>query len=392
MKKISIVSVIIVVIVILTTFINYLVYNNYYNKKIIDVVNQMVEENDNIEVEEIAKILKNPKDSDKNILERYGYSANDLYLVGDIKDRIIINICINICVFLFISLILIYMEKRKNSKRLNEINNLITFLEKINSGDYDIDLNKYSESDFSKLRNEIFKTTILLKEHTEFLNKDRVILKDNLADVSHQIRTPLTSISLMIESIIEDKDMSKTKKDEFLNKIYIQTDKINYLTESLLKLSKFDAKAIEFKKDNVIVYDLLEKVQDSLEYLIIEKNININIIADKNIKIKCDEKWQEEALMNIVKNCIEYSEKNGIIDINVEDNNFYTKIVIKDYGLGISKEELKKIFIRFHKSKKSNGFGIGLNLSKTIIEKDNGMIKVESVENEYTKFIIKYMK
>lgn len=392
LKKISIASITILVVIILTTFLNYLVYNNYYNEKIIYIVSKLASDNEHIEIEEIAEIIKSDDEIDYNALEDYGYSANDLYLIGDIKYRIVFNACINIIVVTVVLIIFGYIYYRKGKGNLSEINDLLNLLEKINKGDYNINLDKYSESDFSKLRNEIYKTTVLLKEHSEFLNNDRILLKDNLADISHQIRTPLTSISLMLETIIEDKNMPEDKKDEFLNSIFKQTDKINYLVEALLKLSKFDASVIHFKKDNVNVYNLLNNVKSSLRYLLDEKNMTLNISVDKDIKIICDEKWQEEAITNIVKNSIEFSKENSQLDIEVKDNNFYTMITIKDYGSGISKTEIKKIFDRFHKNNNSSGFGIGLNLAKTIIEKDGGLIDVESKENEYTIFTIKYVK
>ena len=392
MRKYSLIGLIIICIIVSTSFINYLIYNNYYNEKIIDVVNQIVRENEDINPLEIAEILKNPQNTNTNILEKYGYNKNDLYLVGDIKQKIAINIMTNILVFGTIYAIAIIILKRKEKQKNDEINDLIYYLERINKGDYTIDLNKYSESDFSKLRNTIYKTTVLLKEHSEFLKNDRKVLKDNIADISHQLRTPLTSISLMLETILEEEEMSQAKKQEFINKIYSQNEKVNYLVELLLKLSKLDASIIEFKKDKVNANELLLKIKSSLEQLALLKNITIKITVNKDTNIICDRKWQEEALVNIIKNSIEHSRENGIIDINVEDNNFYILVTIKDNGQGIKKDNIKKIFNRFYKNENSSGFGIGLNLAKTIIEKDNGIIAVESKENEYTKFTIKYIK
>lgn len=392
MKKISLIGIGIVVIVILTTYLNYIIYNNHYNEKLLNIVNQLIINNEEIDVKDVASILKNPEDIDVNLLEQYGYSTQDVYFSNEMVEKISINVAMNILIVVLVLSSYKYIYGKKRKSNLKEINDIILLLEDINKGNFDIEIEKYLETDFSKLRNTIYKTTVLLKEQTEFLTNDRVLLKNNLADVSHQIRTPLTSISLMLESIIDDKDMDSSKKEEFLNKIYNKIESVNYLVEVLLKFSKFDASSIEFKQEDTSVYELLENIKGSLEDLAREKNVNIKINVNENINIKCDRRWQEEAIGNIVKNAIDYSSINGVVEINVEDNNFYTKITVKDNGQGMSKEELIKVFTRFYKSENSKGFGIGLNLAKTIIEKDNGEVNVESEKGKYTMFTIKYFK
>ncbi|MFI3261042.1 MAG: HAMP domain-containing sensor histidine kinase [bacterium] len=392
MKKISLIGIVVVVIVTLTTYLNYIIYNNHYNEKLLNIVNQLIINNEEIDVNDVASILKNPEDIDVNLLEQYGYSTQDVYFSNEMVEKISINVAMNILIVVLVLSSYKYIYGKKRKSNLKEINDIILLLDGINKGNFDIEIEKYLETDFSKLRNTIYKTTVLLKEQTEFLTNDRVLLKNNLADVSHQIRTPLTSISLMLESIIDDKDMDSSKKEEFLNKIYNKIESVNYLVEVLLKLSKFDASSIEFKQEYTSVYELLENIKGSLEDLAREKKVNIKINVNDNINIKCDRRWQEEAIGNIVKNAIDYSSINGVVEINVEDNNFYTKIIIKDNGQGMSKEELIKVFTRFYKSENSKGFGIGLNLAKTIIEKDNGEVNVESEKGKYTMFTIKYFK
>lgn len=392
MKKSKLYLPIILLIVILTTFSNYLIYNSYYNQKILDITNQLIETNENINPNDIATILKNPSPSSSNLLEEYGYDINDFYLLGDMEQIVLTNISINTIITLIILTIIYLLFSKKEKIRKNEIQELVDYLEIINSGNYDIHVDKYNESELSKLRNTIYKTTVLLKEHTEYLQNDRIALKDNLADVSHQLKTPLTSIGLMLESIMEDKDMPQEKREEFITKIYERNEKINYLVEVLLKLSKLDASVITFKKEAVSLEEMLQGITYSLESLSSKKNVSIHIEGCKNIILTCDRKWQEEAITNIIKNCIDFSSENGTIHIQGMDNNFYTLLTIEDHGCGIKEAEISKVFKRFHKSENSKGFGIGLNLSKTIIEKDNGTIKVESKENEYTKFIIKYIK
>ena len=392
LKKNSLIITMLVLIVIVITFINYLSYKTYYNEKLVNLANVILIQNPNIDEVELVKLLKEENNSSENRLEKYGYTNKDIFFTKEIKEKIYINMVINSLVVLGISSVCICIKNNKNKKRNKEIQELILVTEKINKGNYDFDLNKYKESEFSKLYNTIFKITLLLKEYNEYLTKDHLILKDNIADISHQLKTPLTATTLLLESLLEDDNMPILKQKEFIKKIYDKNEKICSLIEILLKLSKIETSVIEFKKEEIKAIELLNNIKQDVKELANLNNISINIICDENIKMFCDSVWQEEALTNIVKNCIEFSKENGMVDIEVEDNNFYTLITIKDKGKGIKKEDINKIFERFHKSENSKGFGIGLNLAKTIIEKDGGIISVDSKINEYTKFTIKYMK
>ena len=376
----------------LTTFVNYLIYNDYYNDKVIDIANQIVKDNPKVDRVELAKILKNPNKSEENVLEKYGYSRDELYLIGDIKHRVATCIGMNVFALLVIATVFALISQRKARKRQSEIEDIILCLEKINNGNYDIELDKYDESEFSKLRCTASKITALLKENAEYLYKERLILKDNIADISHQLRTPLTSTTLMIETLLDEAEMTEEKKNEYINKIYEKNEKIKYLVEMLLKLSRLETSVIEFKRKEVRLCDMLENVVDGVQSLAWANKVEILLKVDRDIMLHCDNRWQEEALTNIVKNCIDYSKENGVVKIEAEDNNFYTLVSIRDNGEGISSKDIAKIFDRFHKGEHSKGFGIGLNLAKTIIEKDNGMIDVSSKVGEGSVFRVKYIK
>ena len=232
----------------------------------------------------------------------------------------------------------------------------------------------------------------MLREVAENESLDKLKLKDSLSDISHQLKTPLTSINIMLDNILDDPDMNNTTKTKFLQNIKREITNISSLVEEILKLSKFDANVIKFEKRNVFLREIVKKAITNVEMLAELKNVKINIITVVDDTLSCDLKWQVEAITNILKNCIEHSKKNSKIDVYINSNKIYKSIVIKDNGEGIDKHDLPHIFERFYKGKNSSkdSVGIGLALSKTIIEKDKGSIIVDSQKDATTIFTIKY--
>ena len=231
----------------------------------------------------------------------------------------------------------------------------------------------------------------MLKESAENSNQDKINLKKSLEDISHQLKTPLTSILILLDNLIDDQNMNIETRNDFLTDIKREIININFLVQSILKLSKFDANTIHFIKEETTLNKIIKEAVKNVSTLCDLRNIKIEINGDEDAKIICDAKWQIEAITNILKNSIEHSQDNHKIVVKYEKNNIYSNIEIQDYGEGISKKDLKHIFERFYKGENASkdSIGIGLALSKTIIEEDNGTISVESNENG-TKFTIKY--
>ena len=306
------------------------------------------------------------------------------------NDSFYKNIVINVIVFSVFGGLCISVYVINKKKRCKEIDNITNYLKRINDGIYDLEILDNIEGDLSILKNEVYTTTVSLKSLYAKENEERIKIKDNLANISHQLKTPLTSILLMIDTLLEE-NVSKEKQIEYLSDIRIQIENINFLIVAMLKLSRFDANVVVFDKKDIVVKDLLFDVLKNVDILRELKNINIHVSGKNDVAFDGDYKWECEAITNILKNGIEYSKDNGDIYVNYKDNGMYVSIDIIDNGDGISKEDMRHIFERFYKkNNNSNNFGIGLSLAKEIIEKDNGTIRVSS--NNGTKFSIRYYK
>ena len=374
--------------------IQYEKYTNQMNIVIAEIVDKIVEKYPEVEEEEIIKILNGTEQSQKKyILEKYGYTQNTVAIEEISKERrsfIKIDIAIIIAGGIAVTIVILSYNKKREEK-ISDIN---SYIGKVNSGNYELKIEENGEDELTKLRNELYKTTVLLRETAENSEKEKTNLSNSLTDISHQLKTPLTSIRIMIDNIQNNPDMDEKTRNEFIEDISKQIDWISSLVISLLKLAKFDAGSIVMRDEEINVKKLIQNIISNLAILIDIKNIKIEENISEQITLFADYNWQLEALTNIIKNCVEHSFDGGKIKIEAESNSVFTKIIITDEGEGIEKKDLNRIFERFYKSAKSseNSIGIGLALAKTIIEKERGYIKVESEVGKGTKFEIKYLK
>ncbi|MGN1420067.1 MAG: sensor histidine kinase [Eubacterium sp.] len=283
---------------------------------------------------------------------------------------------------------LFYLFTLKRYKEINELNN---YLSVVCTGNFDLDIDSNAEGELSILKNNLYKVIVLLRSQNELLTKERRYLSDSLADISHQLKTPLTSMMVMTDLIKED--VSRDKQKEFVSIIENQLDKMKWLITNLLKLSKLDADTADFKIVNISAKDV---ISDSIKPFLVMmdlKGITLNNLSDDFI-FKGDKNWTDEAVSNVIKNCIEHTEKGGEITVSTESTNIYNSIFIKDNGCGISKEDLPHIFERFYhgKNSSSDSVGIGLALAKTVMEKEKGTILIKSQENIGTEFEMRFYK
>ena len=393
MKKIIIINYIVLLIsVVIITYFDYVKYSNLVNGFVNTVIYEIKKDYPDYDESKIVKLI-NLSEYDETLLSNYGISKSDISVLHSFKNNFIHSLFINLIFMVLISLIffVIFLFNRKKEKK--ELNEIVEYIKDINKGNYDLKLTNNKESMYSILKNEIYTTTVMLKEKAENELKDKLSVKDSLTNISHQLKTPLTSISLLVDNLC-DNNVSPEIQKEFLEDIKFQVKNINYLIIQLLKLSKFDANVVVFKKENINVKNIIFEVLKYVDPLIDLKNINIHVNGKNNVSFIGDYQWEFEALSNIIKNCIDYIPDNKSIYIEFKENNFYTQIEIIDEGLGIASSEVNHIFERFYKGKNSsnNSFGIGLALAKEIILKDNGKIIVSSKLDKGTKFKIKYYK
>lgn len=372
----------------------YKAYTNNFNKKIEIIITNVESQYPGIDTNEIMKILNNETDKKTDIFKEYGINLEkDSIIIKNDKLFIKFSI-INLCLIVGLAFIVLIIFIKYNNSKDKKLQEITKYIEEINNKNYKLDIEDNTEDELSILKNEIYKTTVMLKEVAENSVKDKVNLKDSLSDISHQLKTPLTSMSIMVDNIMDNPEMDSKTRNEFIKDIRREIININFLVNSLLKLSKLDANSVYFINKEVYVEEIILESIKNVSVLCDLKNIDILVDGNKQIKINCDLKWQVEAITNILKNCVEHSKDNSKIEIFYEENNVYTKIEIKDYGVGIDKEDLIHIFERFYKGKNSSNesVGIGLALSKSIIENNNGYIGVESEIRKGSLFIIKYFK
>lgn len=366
-------------------------YDYNYSLLLNNIIDEIHNQNPEIDKQKIIEILNKKELKESNTLKEYGIDINKESIglsTQHVLNKLIIANSVFIIIYLLIIVIIIITYNHIINKRIRKITK---YVEEINKKNYKLDIISNGENSLSLLQNEIYKTMVMLKESADNSLNDKQQLKDSLSDISHQLKTPLTSISIMLDNIIDNADMEPAIREDFILDIKREIMNINFLVQNILKLSKFDANIIDFSSEYIEVKELINETVKKVLVLSDLKNIKIDVKCDKDMKIKGDFKWEVEALSNILKNCVEHAEFGSIVKIHATDNRIYAIISIEDQGTTIDSQDINHIFERFYKGKNStkDSIGIGLALAKTIIEKDNGAISVESKDN-ITEFKIKY--
>lgn len=396
-------------------------YKNMENTYIRCIIENVISQYPDFDMEEIAIILNKfygelesstTSEEFYNILRKNGITDNTFYIkdMSDIRNVNIIvsTLIIGVMSVLFIICFYIYLRRRKNA-----IVQLQDYMDKISRGNYELEINDNSEDELSSLKNSLYKIMVYMKEQADSARIKKVMLAQSVSDISHQLKTPLTSTQILLDNLNDNPDMEYATRKKFIYEALNQVNGMSWMIVTMLKLSRIDAGVVEFNNENISINKIIEEAVGNLEVIAEIKAVSIDIyvhnsntdnihkgsdnkvnkLNKSDIYINGDYNWNREALQNIIKNAIEHSRHKGTVKINITDNDVYTAVYITNRGDKLSDQRQKQIFERYYSEAKyeDNSMGIGLPLAKAVIEKQGGYISVES-DDEETVFIVKYIK
>ena len=278
--------------------------------------------------------------------------------------------------------------------RYRRIGKLSAYLKRLLSGDYQLNLAQNTEGELSILENDIYKMSVTLLEQAELLKKDKQYLADTLSDISHQLKTPMTSMMVMTD-LLSNPELPGEKRVLFTRQLHSQLERLLWLVSSLLKLSRLDAGAIVMKREKVDVAALVERAAEQFAIPFEIKNITFTLETEREgIVYEGDPEWSAEAVSNLLKNAMEHTPEGGFIHASIKEQNVCTEISIADTGEGISPQDMPHIFERFYRGENASkdSVGIGLNMAKYIVELQNGRLEAESRPGEGTRFVIRFFR
>jgi signal transduction histidine kinase len=292
-----------------------------------------------------------------------------------------------VCSAVFGAVFFIFTRARYRS--LARISNQIDL---ILHGESNIDLGEIDEGELSILHSEITKMTLRIREQNDSLKKDRQYLADSLADIAHQLRTPLTSANILLSLLAKDTFGGESK--DYVREMDGLLLHMDWLITALLKISRLDAGVVEFMKDEVRACDLVRAAAGPLMIGMELRGIDLVTDVPEDAVIHGDAGWLSEGVQNILKNCMENTPENGAVEISCTDNTLYTQLVIRDSGPGFDDEDLPHLFDRFYRGRnaKATGYGIGLALCKMIVSRHDGSVTVGNHAQGGAVFTLRFTK
>lgn len=282
-----------------------------------------------------------------------------------------------------------FLFTKARYKKIARISNQIDL---VLHNDNRFDIEELEEGELSILYSEITKMTLRIREQNEALRKEKIHLADSLADIAHQLRTPLTSVNLILSLFTNPQNKSEQKA--YIRETEDLLVQMDWLLTSLLKISRLDAGVVVFQSESIDVNDLITDSLRPLQIPMELRNIELQINASRGIVIQGDSGWLSEAIQNILKNCMESVGNNGRIEIACTDNPLFTELIIHDSGEGFKREDLPRLFDRFYRgnSENASGYGIGLALCKMIITRQGGTITAKNHPRRGAIFTIRFPK
>lgn len=386
-------------------------YTYNYNKKVNQIISEVKRNYPEVSEAELIKILSEEDGShfvdekeeaddgtdiayiEETIASKYGVDMkkDSLILANDRQFRWFLAFNIALAGLLAAAVLALFL--RYNQKKDRELARITRYIEEINQKNYRLELDDMAEDELSILKTEIGKTTVMLKEAAEHSLQDKQNLKQSLSDISHQLKTPLTAISIILDNLIDDPDMDPEVRGDFIRDVKREITNINFLVQALLKLSRLDADAVVFIKEKVSLGKIVAEAIQKVSPLCDLRGVDIRVNQTEGDEIVCDVCWQVEAITNILKNAVEHSPRDSQVLIRLEVNSVYTAVSIRDFGPGIDPEDMKHLFERFYRGKNASkdSVGIGLALAKAIVESDRGHVSVKNCDPG-SEFTVKYFK
>ncbi len=383
--------VIFIIVIVFAAFLIYKDYNKQVSLVIVEMISKIKEVYPDVKEETLIHILNQRSQKGEVNLSDFGIEKDTINVIQSMESCFYHSLFLFLLIFFsfgILAVILFFLYFKKENKEIEEI---IEYIDAINRKNYDLCLLENEEGAISHLKNELYKITVMLREQADQSKKEKEQVKESMADISHQIKTPITSVLIMLDNLRENEEMPLELRQKFLTEINRQLLWIQSLIISMLKLSRLEASVVEFKREKIYLYEFFQEIKENLSIMIEARLVTVVISEKKELYFFGDRYWEREAMTNLLKNAIEHTIEGTMVEISFEQNYFYTKITIKDQGEGMEAEEQKRIFERFYRGERTkNGVGIGLSLAKKIIESDCGRVRVNSKKGKGTVFEIVY--
>ncbi|MBQ9872046.1 MAG: HAMP domain-containing histidine kinase [Eubacterium sp.] len=357
---------------------------------------------------ELMDLIKDPDEIEHRLergellLQKYGY--DDWFFAKQERENMWQLILFNSSVIFITALTCILMYALHRRRVHREVRRLQRYFDDLNHGSYDLEPGQAVEGDLSMLQSDIFKVTQLLRTSAEREKAKSEDLSRWLADISHQLKTPIASIRINLDNLLDDPDMPPDLQHDFLKECSMQLEWISSLVMTLLKLARIDAGTVELKKEEM---DLMAVAREAEQKLgILSEIAQVEVVWESEprgelidpadigeVPMIGDPAWQLEAVSNILKNCIEHSPAGSKVYLSMRNTAVFKELTIRDTGEGISEEDLPHIFERFYRAQNATreSVGIGLSLANSVVEAGGGKIMVTSEKGEGTTFIIRYL-
>lgn len=300
-----------------------------------------------------------------------------------------------LALFLIFLIVVYIFTYRRLHKVYSEVEEISEMMSEMMEGKEELPEEQYKEGAVGVLYTNFYKVVGILKENRNRELNEKIFLRDIISDISHQLKTPLASLNVFIDLLLENKIDDDAKRKQVLSEAANQLSRMEWMVLSMLKLARIEAGAIQFDKKITPVKPILMQAVEGVQFLVQKRNQTILLECNDSAEMLCDGEWLTEAIINLLKNASDYSGEGKRIWLEVEHTNVYTRIYVKDEGVGIAEEELPNIFKRFyrvHQEVNPNSVGIGLSLTKSIVEGMGGSIRVQSEEGKYTWFILTFVK